>query len=238
MRFVPIKTVEQQAALMMHRVRQLLVEQRTRLGNAIRGHMSELGIIAAKGDAGLAALLAMIGNPADENVPAVVRPILVPLVEQWRGASAQIAELERQIQTWHRSSADSRRLATIPQYGPILSSAMAATIGDAARFNNGRACAAWIGLVPIQNSSGGREHLGGISKTGDRYLRQLLVIAATGMIRRARAHPEDHPWFAGLLERMPPKKAAVALANKLARIGWAVLRHQTSYRATPALEAA
>ena len=238
MRFVPLKTVEQQAALMTHRARQLLVEQRTRPGNAIRAHMSEVGIIAAKGEAGLAALLAMIGNPKDQHVPAVVRPILVPLVEQWRSAGAQIAELERQILAWHRASADSRRLATILQCGPILSSAMAATIGDAARFDNGRACAAWIGLVPIQNSSGGREHLGGISKTGDRYLRQLLVIAATGMVRRARAHPEDHPWFAGLLERMPPKKAAVALANKLARIGWAVLRHQTPYRAAPALEAA
>ena len=244
MRFVPLKTVEQQAALMMHRARQLLVEQRTRLGNAIRGHMSEIGIIAAKGGAGLGALVAFIGNPEDQHLPAVVRTILVPLVEQWRSAGAQIAELDRQILAWHRNNADSQRLETIPQYGPILSSAMAATIGDAARFDNGRACAAWIGLVPTQNSSGGRERSGGISKTGDRYLRQLLVIAATGMVRRARAHPEDHPWFAGLLERMPPKKAAVALANKLARIGWAVLRHQTPYRArrltaaAPALEAA
>ena len=107
-----------------------------------------------------------------------------------------------------------------------------ATIGDPARFESGRACAAWIGIVPRQNSSGGRERLGSISKTGDRYLRQLLVVAATGLISRARAHPEVHPWFAGLLERMPPKKAAVALANKLARIGWAVLRHQTPYRPT------
>ena len=131
---------------------------------------------------------------------------------------------------WHKSNPDSQRLATIPQFGPILSSAMVATLGDAARFDSGRRCSAWIGLVPKQNSSGGREQLGGITKTGDRYLRQLLVVAATGMIRRARAHPEDHPWFAGLLERMPPKKAAVALANKMARIAWAVLVHRTPYR--------
>jgi transposase len=227
MHFVPLKTVEQQAALMMHRARQLLVEQRTRLGNAVRAHMAELGIAAAKGEAGFAALLAMIGNPEDGHVPAVIRPILGPLVAQWHSAGEQIAELERQILAWHKGNADSQLLQTIPQFGPILSTAMAATLGDAARFANGRACSAWIGIVPKQNSSGGREQLGGITKTGDRYLRQLLVVAATGMIRRAYAHPEDHPWFAGLLERMPPKKAAVALANKMARIAWAVLAHRT-----------
>ena len=173
----------------------------------------------------------MIGNPADPHVPALMRPILAPLVEQWRSAGQQIAELERQIIAWHKGNADSQLLDTIPQFGPILSTAMAATIGAAARFENGRRCSAWIGIVPKQNSSGGRECLGGITKTGDRYLRQLLVVAATGMIRRARANPQLSPWFAGLLERMPPKKAAVALANKMARIAWAVLAHHTPYRA-------
>jgi len=134
MRFVPLKTVEQQAALMMHRARQLLVEQRTRLGNAIRGHMSEIGIIAAKGGAGLGALVAFIGNPEDQHLPAVVRTILVPLVEQWRSAGAQIAELDRQILAWHRNNADSQRLETIPQYGPILSSAGATAVGRRARY--------------------------------------------------------------------------------------------------------
>jgi transposase len=231
MRFVPLKTVEQQAALMLHRARQLLVEQRTRLGNAIRAHLAEIGIVAAKGQAGLGALLAMLGNPADEHVPAVIRPILMPLVEQWRSAAAQIAVLERQILAWHRNNPDSQRLATIPQFGPILSSAMVATLGEAARFDSGRRCSAWIGLVPKENSSGGRERLGGISKTGDRYLRQLLVVAASGLIGRARAHPEVAPWFAALLARMPAKQAAVALANKMARIAWAVLTKKTVYRA-------
>jgi transposase len=234
MRFVPLKTVEQQAALMLHRARQVLVEQRTRLSNAIGAHLSEIGIVAAKGEAGFAALRAMLDNPQDRHVPAAVRPILAPLAAQWRTAGEHLAQLEQQIVTWHNSNADSRLLDTIPQFGPILSTAMAATIGDARRFDSGRRCAAWIGLVPKEDSSGDRQHLGGITKTGDRYLRQLLVVAATGMIGQVRAHPEKNPWFAALLQRMPPKKAAVALANKMARIAWAVLVHRTPYRA-PAL---
>lgn len=238
MQFVPLKTVEQQAALMAHRARQLLVEQRTRLSNAIRAHMAEVGIVALRGEAGFAALLALIDNPADEHVPAVIRPLLQPLVEQWRCANQQIAGLEQQIRAWHASNADSLRLATIPQVGAIVASALVAATGDAKRFKSGRQLAAWIGLVPAQNSTGGRECLGGITKTGDRYLRQLLVIAATGMIRRVRANPAVSPWFAALLARMPAKKAAVALANKIARIAWALLARQTTYRAPASAEVA
>jgi transposase len=231
MQFVPLKTVEEQAAVMMHRARQLLVEQRTRLSNAIRAHMSEIGIVATKGEAGFAALLAMLDNPHDSHVPAAIRAILAPLVQQWRSAGDQLAELEQQIRAWHKGNADSRLLDTIPQFGPILSTAMAATIGDARRFDSGRQLAAWIGIVPKEASTGGRQQLGGITKTGDRYLRQLLVVAASGMIRQVNAHPEKQPWFAALLGRMPRKKAAVALANKMARIAWAVLVHRTPYRA-------
>jgi transposase len=238
MQFVPIKAVEQQAALMAHRARQLLVEQRTRLGNALRAHMAELGIVAGKGEAGFAALLAMIGNPEDTRVPALVRPLLRPLVEQWRSASQQIIALEQQIRAGHAGNADSLRLATIPQVGAIVASALVAAAGDAKRFASGRQFAAWIGLVPAQNSTGGKPRLGGITKTGDRYLRQLLVIAATGMIRRVRANPAVSPWFAALLARMPAKKAAVALANKIARMAWALLAKQTTYRAPAAVEAA
>ena len=234
MRFVPLKTVDEQGALMMHRIRQLLVEQRTQLSNAIRAQMSEIGLVAAKGEAGFAALLAMLDNPDDGHVPAPIRAILALLVAQWRSAGAQIDQIEAQILAWHKVNANSRLLDTIPQFGPILSTAMAATIGDAARFDSGRRLSAWIGIVPKEDSTGGRQHLGGITKTGDRYLRQLLVVAASGMIRQVRARPEKNPWFAGLLERMPPKKAAVALANKMARIAWAVLVHRTPYRA-PAL---
>jgi transposase len=233
MRFVPVKTVEQQAALMLHRARQLLIEQRTRLGNAIRAHLAEVGIIARKGAGGLSALLAMIAHPEDAHVPAVVRPILATLVAQWRAADEQIDALNEQIIAWHKNSADSLRLATIPQIGPIIASALVATAGDVTRFKNGRQFAAWIGLVPSQNSTGGKERLGAITKTGDRYLRQLLVVAASGMVRRVRVKPTVSPWLAQLLARKPAKQAAVALANKLARIAWAVLAKGETYR-TPA----
>lgn len=238
MQFVPIKTIEQQSVMMMHRARQLLIEQRTRLGNAIRGQMAELGVVAAKGRQGLAALLAMIAHPQDTNVPASIRPVLQVLVAQWHSLAPQIAALDKQIALWHAGNAASRRLATQPQFGPIVSSALVAHAGEASRFASGRQFAAWLGLVPKQNSTGGKERLGAITKTGNRYLRQLLVVAATGLIHRARAHPEINPWFAGLLARMPAKKAAVALANKMARIAWAMLAHHTDYRAPAANPAA
>jgi transposase len=235
MQFVPVKTEDQQAALMLHRARQLLVEQRTRLGNALRAHLAEFGIVAAKGAAGLAALLAMLADAQNPHVPAAIRPILAPLAVQWCCTREQIASLERQILAWHKSNADSVRLATIPQIGPIIASALVATAGDAKRFKNGRQFSAWLGIVPSQNGTGGKIQLGPITKTGDRYLRQLLVIAATGMIRRVRAEPDLMPWLAGLLARMPAKQAAVALANKLARIAWALLVKSQVYKpAVPA----
>jgi transposase len=237
MRFVPVKTVDQQAALMLHRARQLLIEQRTRLGNAIRAHLAEIGIIARKGAAGLSALLSMIAYPEDEHVPAAVRPILATLTVQWHAADEQIDALSRQILAWHKNNDASLRLATIPQVGPIIASALVATAGDVTRFKNGRQFAAWIGLVPAQNSTGGKERLGAITKTGDRYLRQLLVVAASGMIRRVRANPALQPWLAQLLARKPAKQAAVALANKLARIAWALLAKGETYRTSAPAEA-
>lgn len=231
MQFVPLKSVPEQAALMTHRARQLLIEQRTRLTNSIRGHMAEVGIIARQGQAGFAALMVMIDRAEDTHLRAEVRPILQVLLAQWRSLNPQIATLDQQILTWHNNNTDSRRLATIPQFGPILSSALVATAGEAKRFKSGRQFAAWIGLVPAQSSTGGKERLGGITKSGDRYLRQLLVIAATGLVHRARATPELSPWFARLLARMPTRKATVALANKMARIAWALLVKQTTYRA-------
>jgi transposase len=230
MQFVPLKSVSEQAALMTHRARQLLVEQRTRLGNAIRGHMAELGIVAKKGQAGFAALLAMIERPEGGPLPGEARAALAVLADQWHSLGPQIAALEQQIRAYHQRNADSRRLATIPQVGPILASALVATAGDVRRFNSGRQFAAWIGLVPRQNSTGGKQRLGGITKAGDRYLRQLLVVAATGLISRARANPQIAPWFARLLGRMPARKATVALANKMARIAWALLARQTTYQ--------
>jgi len=231
MKFVPIKTPEQQAILMQHRARRLLVQQRTRLSNAIRAHIAEFGVVAAKGNAGFAALLAFLANEQDEHLPAAIRPILAPLVEQWRSAGEQIVVLERQIAAWHKSDNDSQRVATIPHFGPIIASAFVATVSDPTRFENGRQCSAWLGMVPSQHSTGGKTCLGPITKAGDRYLRQLLVLGATGLIRRVKADPTISPWIAGLLKRMPAKKAALAVANKLARTAWAVLVSGETYKA-------
>jgi transposase len=233
MRFVPVKTVDQQSALLLHRARSLLVSQRTRLGNAIRAHLAEFGVIARKGTTGFAALQALVDGGEDPRLPAPARSVLATLLTQFRGAEQQIEALDRQILAWHQSNGDSRRLASIPQIGPIIASALVATTGDATRFQSGRQFAAWLGLVPSQRSTGGKERLGPITKTGDKYLRQLLVVAATGMIRRVRANPALAPWFAKLLAHKPPKKAAVALANKMARIAWVLLAKGGTYRTTP-----
>jgi transposase len=195
--------------------------------------MAEVGIIARKGAAGFAALLAMLAHDGDDPVPAAIRPILAPLAAQWRAADEQIETLDRQILAWHRSNAESLRLATIPQIGPIVASALIATVGDATRFRSSRQFAAWIGLVPAQNSTGGKERLGAITKTGDRYLRQLLVVAATGMIRPCAPSRPSRPGSPSCSRADRPKKAAVALANKLARIAWALLVRAETYR-TPA----
>jgi transposase len=229
MKFVPVKTVEQQAALMLHRARQLLVEQRTRLGNAIRGHLAEFGIVARKGESGFAALLALLADEQNSHVPALIRPILAPLVEQWRAGDEQISVLDRQIAAWHKANDDSLRLATIPQFGPIIASAFVATVGDPTRFKNGRQCSAWLGVVPSQHSTGGKTCLGPITKAGDRYLRQLLVIAGAGLVRRVKADPAVSPWVAELLQRKSAKRVMIAVANKLARTAWAMLVRGETY---------
>lgn len=230
MKLVPLKSVEQQAALMQHRVRETLIGQRTRLSNAIRGHMAEFGIVARRGDKGFGVLLAFLANEEDEHVPAMIRPILAPLVAQWHATNEQIDAIDRQIATWHKGNADSRRLDTIPQFGPLISSAFIATVTDPKRFDGGRQCAAWLGLVPSQNSTGGKTVLGPITKCGDRYLRKLLVNAGAGLVRRVKVDPGVSPWVAELLKRMPAKQAAVAVANKFARIAWAMLVTGETYR--------
>ncbi len=231
MKFVPIKSVEQQAALMLHRVRQLLVEEQTALSNAIRGHLAEFGIIARKGDGGFKALLELLATES-EQVPALIRPILAPLVAQWHAGGEQITAIESQITRWHKANSDSQRLDTMPQFGAIISSAFVATVTEPRRFAGGRQCSAWLGIVPSQHSTGGKTRLGPITKAGDRYLRQLLVVAGAGLVRRVKADPSLSPWVAGLLRRMPAKQAAVAVANKLARIAWAILVSGKTYDAS------
>jgi transposase len=223
MRFVPTKSEQQQSGLMLHRSRQLLVRQRTMLSNAIRGHMAELGIVSAKGRNGTTELLKIIANENNDGIPATARFCLDALARQYVALAAEIGAIDKQIHAWHRSCEESRRLESIPGVGPIVATALVAEVGDWKAFSSGRNLAAWIGLVPKQHSTGGKERLGGISKQGNRYLRWLLVTGAMAVIRYARRHGTRRLWLTRLMERRPVKVAAVALANKIARMAWAMM---------------
>src|SRR4249920_542988 len=223
MRFVPTKSEQQQSALMLHRSRQLLVRQRTMLSNAIRGHMAELGVISAKGRNGTAELLEIIAKDEDDRIPGVARLSLTVLARQYAAITTEVGNIEKHIHALHRSCEESRRLAEIPGVGPIVATALIAEVGDWTAFSSGRSLAAWIGLVPKQHSSGGKDRLGRISKQGDRYLRRLFVVGALAFIRYAKIHGTGHrPWLTALLAPKPAKVAAIALANKIARMAWAM----------------
>jgi transposase len=230
MHFVPIKTPEQQAALMMHRSRELLVGQRTALVNSLRGHLAELGIVTAKGIHRIADLLAELVGVENAKIPPLARASLRCLAAQIEAVETQIQELEALIIEWHKSNEASRRLAKIPGVGPITASAVVATIGNASNFTSPRHLSAALGLTPRQNSSGGKARQGGISKAGNTYLRRLLFIGAIAVIRSKRAQ-EAGSWLARLLERRPVKVVAIALANKTARVIWAMLQGGEAYRA-------
>jgi transposase len=230
MRFVPVKSPEQQSVLMLHRARDLLIRQRTMLGNAMRAHLAEFGIIARQGVVGLATLMAAVTE--DQAIPELARDAIGALVEQLNSLTKQIKTVEGHILAWHRSNQASRRLQTIPGVGPIVASALAATIVDPAFFVSGRHLAAWIGLVPRQRSSGGKDRLGGITKKGDPYLRRLLVVGASAVIRFAKTDGSAlGTWITALRSRRPGMIATVALANKLARIAWVVLMRGETYQA-------
>jgi len=234
MRFVPIKTCEQQSVLMLHRTRQLFVRQRTTLINAIRAHLAEFGIVAGIGRNGVEALLALISKGEDERIPSAARECLMALAAQLELVKRQILEADRRVLAWHRSSQVSKRLEAIPGVGPLIATALVASIPDPGAFRSGRDMSAWIGLVPKQNSTGGKERLGSISKAGNRYLRKLLVVGALSVIKRAKQLGYTrHPWLVTLMQRRSVKIAAIALANKIARIAWAMMVRNESYRTPP-----
>src|SRR5690242_17525753 len=238
MRFVPTKTPEQQSCLMLHRTRHLFIRQQTAVINAIRAHLAEFGIVAPVGRNGVETLLNIIADTTDQRVPEIARACLAALGAQLRMLKARIMEFDRLIMAWHRSNETSKRLDEIPGVGPALATALVASVGDPRAFRSGRDFSAWVGLVPKQSSSGGKEKLGSISKRGDRYLRSLFTTGALAVIRYAKLHGTRHrPWLTALLARRPTKVAAIALANKLARIAWAMMARSELYREPAALAA-
>ena len=236
MRFAPVKSADQQAVLTLHRARELLVRQRTMLINSLRGLCGEFGIVAARGAGNAGRLIESIEDDEDPRLPGLARQALKLLVDQVRATQAHIGRLEKTLKAWHRSSEASRRLEAIPGVGVITATALVATLGDASQFRSGRQLSAWLGLVPRQTSSGGKDRLGRISKRGDGYLRRLLVHGARAVLRWSRAGQEGGrgtgraAWQRALLGRRPTNVVMVAMANKTARIVWALLSRGETYR--------
>jgi len=230
MRFVPLKSQTEQAIASVHRVRERLIAQRTMVQNMVRGQMAEFGVVAPKGAGHVKELVGALAD--DSAVPEPLRRVLLGLWQVLGELARQIAAIDAELLAWHQASARSRQLATIPGFGPILASAMAVRVQRPERFASGRDLAAWIGLVPKQASSGDSMRLGRISKQGDVYLRRLLINGAQAVLNSKRARLD--PWIARLLANKPRLVAAVALANKMARIAWAVMVRATRFRAVPA----
>jgi transposase len=238
MRFVETKTVEQQSCLMLHRTRHLFIREQTAVINVIRAHLAEFGIVAPVGRKGVEELLRVIADPADRRIPEIARACLAALGTQLQRLKEQLLEFDRMIMAWHRSDETSRRLDEAPGIGPMLATAVVATVADPKAFRSGRNFSAWVGLVPKQHSSGGKDRLGHISKQGDRYLRGLFVAGALAVIRYAKIYGTRHrPWLTALLARRPTKVAAIALANKIARMTWAMMVKGERYKEPVALAA-
>ncbi len=238
MRFVETKTPEQQSCLMLHRTRHLFIRQQTAVINSIRAHLAEFGIVARVGRQGVEDLLDVIADPSDRRLPEVARACLAALGAQLRMLKAQVLEFDRRIMAWHRSHETSRRLDEIPGIGPAPATALVASVADPKAFSSARHFSAWVGLVPNQYSSGGKDKHGSISTQGDRYLRSLFTAGALAVIRYAKIHGTGHrPWLTALLGRRPTKVAAIALANKIARMAWAMMAKGEGYKEPAALAA-
>jgi transposase len=231
MTFVPVKGVEQQGLSTVHSARLQLVGQRTQLINAVRGHLSEFGIIAERGLLGFAELAAIVRDESDKRLPVPARAALMILVRQIEAVSAEIAALDTLLRKENKASELGPRLETVPTIGPVTASAFRARVTDPRLFKNGRHMSAWIGIVPENDSTGGKIKQKGLSKKGDRYLRSLLVNGAMAVIRQAEKRPDKHPWITKLLGRMSKKQAAIAIANKTARIAWAIMVRGGVYEA-------
>ena len=229
MTFVPVKGVEQQGLSMLHSGRSQLVGQRTQMINAVRGHLSEFGIVAERGLLGFAELAAIVRDEKDQRLPTTARAALMILVRQIERVSAEMAALESALRKENRASELGPRLETVPSIGPVIASAFRARVTDPKLFKNGRHLSAWIGTVPENDSTGGKLKQKGLSKKGDRYLRSLLVTGAMAVVRQAQIRPDKHPWVAKLLSRMSAKQAAIVIANKTARIAWAIMVHGGVY---------
>jgi len=231
MRFVPVKSPDQQAALALHRTRSLLVKQRTQLVNMMRSLLAEFGIAMPRGLHHALAMARQLADGSANGVPELAQRLATSVACQISAAHEQLSMLEKELVAWHRSSELSQRLATIPGVGVVAATALAASVTDPERFRSGRQFAASLGLTPLQKSSGGKEKLGRISKMGDRYLRQLLVVGMTSLIRRARTAPASvDPRIAAMLERRPARVVTVAAANRTARVAWAIMTRGESYR--------
>jgi transposase len=233
MRFVPVKTPEQQSILMVHRTRALVVRQRTMAANALRAHLAEFGLVCNPGVRNLVKLARALFDDCDpqQALPEMAQVALATLVRRLLELEDELRKLDRVLHEWHRQNEASQRLAAVPGIGVITATAIVATVSDSGQFRSGRQFAAWLGLVPKQNSSGDRQRLGGISKQGDRYLRRLLVVGATAVIRhnRSKETPAAY-WLKRLLEKKPVRLVSVALANKTARIAWALLARGQQFR--------
>jgi transposase len=232
MRFVPVKGEDQQSVLMLHRVREQLLKQRTAMVNALRAHLAEFGIVAAQRRTGLRELLAVVADIEDQRLPPLAREPLQVLAEHLRALEERLAALDRRLVQMARDDEACARLAAVPGIGPVIATALVATVGDAKTFTSGRHLAAWLGLVPRQHSSGGKERRLGLSKRGDAYLRRQLVHGARALVAVAKGREGGlWAWVGGLLARRPHNVVVAAVANKLARIAWALLSRGEIYRA-------